>query len=91
MTEETINEDELFITSIDAEGNITKMPVVWHAFRAYVIIKSYSSRQWITNVRSPPDAASKIGLLLFPYLGGFCFVFDTLQNNLLYYDYLKGV
>lgn len=28
MTEETVNEEELFVTTIDAEGNITLTPVV---------------------------------------------------------------
>jgi len=28
MTEETLNEEELFVTMIDAEGNITTTPVV---------------------------------------------------------------
>jgi hypothetical protein len=28
MTEEILEDEELFITSIDAEGNITKIPVV---------------------------------------------------------------
>jgi len=28
MTEEIVQEEEIFLTSIDAEGNITKTPVV---------------------------------------------------------------
>lgn len=31
MTEEIINEEEVFMTVIDAEGNITQVPAVWHA------------------------------------------------------------
>jgi hypothetical protein len=40
MTEEIL-EEELFLTQVDAEGNITKVPLVWHTVISPATIEFY--------------------------------------------------